>query len=263
MIPQTQPPQGAVTIASPQPIIGMIGEYKFATELAEFLTNKGFRIIHVKDGDPVEKVREMIFSTNVFFVCVPLGTGEDGTIEMTNLYEMFEDLDEILDQKEVEKAKKIFIIRSEVIPGVTQVLQKLYPKFNFVIAHEFLEYRKKCVLLSSKNPQALNTIVAIYQTIVNTPIRVALEGEVEFIIAAYHAFESLRKAFYEDMEKLSLAFGLNWQRLSQEVDTNFDSDFQRFVTMEESSEAIRHLKELYKEAKLRGYDSPLLKRLLE
>ncbi len=242
--------------------LGIIGNYKFADVLGVMLKNKGHNVIYCKNGDPITKIHDMLKITNLVFLCLPFGTKSDGTVDSSDIFELMTQI-ESLGMSEDEKRKKMFVLRIDLVPGITEALMKAYPHYNFVVVTEFIDDTHQCVYLGCKNKTVLDALIFLYQQIVITPVRFAEPEEIEMLYTIYYAYLELKIKFYNDMQEVTKAYKVDLNNIALEIDDDFGEEFQRLVKIKESSESSRHVKELYKITQVRGYDSPILKKLLE
>jgi len=112
-------------------IIGIIGN-GFVGESQAFAfspTNE----IRIYDVDPLKSThsKEETHESDFIFVCVPTPMDMGGKQDLSYIERVFEDA----------KEGPIYIIKSTVLPGTTEMLQKQYPHLKIIFSPEFLTER--------------------------------------------------------------------------------------------------------------------------
>ena len=82
---------------------------------------------------------DVVNNSDYIFLSVPTPSNQDGSISLDILFDVFKEIDEIIDYK-VDR-QPIIMIRSTVTPGTTGKIQVKYPKMNIVFNPEFLTER--------------------------------------------------------------------------------------------------------------------------
>ena len=80
----------------------------------------------------------VVNDSDVVFVCVPTPMRQDGTIDLSIVESVFEEI-EILRKPEIESP--VFVLKSTVVPGTTRKLKEKYPTLPIVFNPEFLTER--------------------------------------------------------------------------------------------------------------------------
>jgi len=112
-------------------IVGIVGN-GFVGESQAFAfspTNE----IRIYDVDPLKSThsKEETHESNFIFVCVPTPMDMGGKQDLSYIERVFEDA----------KEGPIYIIKSTVLPGTTEMLQRQYPHLNIIFSPEFLTER--------------------------------------------------------------------------------------------------------------------------
>jgi nucleotide sugar dehydrogenase len=82
---------------------------------------------------------EVVNDSDYIFLSVPTPSNEDGSISLDILFDVFKDIDNVIDY---EKEKQpVILIRSTVTPGTTEKIQIDYPRMYIVFNPEFLTER--------------------------------------------------------------------------------------------------------------------------
>ena len=80
----------------------------------------------------------VVNDSDVVFVCVPTPMKQDGTIDLSIVESVFEDI-QALRKPEIESP--VFVLKSTVVPGTTRRLKEKYPSLPIVFNPEFLTER--------------------------------------------------------------------------------------------------------------------------
>jgi len=89
--------------------------------------------IRIYDVDPLKSThtKEETHESDFIFVCVPTPMDMEGKQDLSYIERVFEDA----------KEGPIYIIKSTVLPGTTELLQRQYPHLNIIFSPEFLTER--------------------------------------------------------------------------------------------------------------------------
>jgi UDPglucose 6-dehydrogenase len=79
----------------------------------------------------------VVNDSDVVFVCVPTPMQTDGTIDLSIVESVFEDIETI----KHEEARPVFVLKSTVVPGTTRMLKAKFPNLQIVFNPEFLTER--------------------------------------------------------------------------------------------------------------------------
>lgn len=118
--------------------IGMIGFGVIGKALYHILKNKFEIFIYDKYQEGYKDLQNVVKNCEIFFVSLPTPMKQNREIDL----EYIEDALSLL-SKELEKNKKtgIVVLRSTIVPGTTELLQKKYSNMNLVFNPEFLTER--------------------------------------------------------------------------------------------------------------------------
>ena len=111
--------------------VGIIGN-GFVGEAQAFAFSPTYEI-KIYDVDPLKSLNTLdeVHDCDVVFVCVPSPMNEDGSQNLTYIYDVFDKA----------KTKAVYVIKSTVIPGTTRLLQEKYKDLSIVFSPEFLTQR--------------------------------------------------------------------------------------------------------------------------
>ncbi len=112
-------------------IVGVIGN-GFVGE-SQIFAFSPISEIRVYDVDPLKSThtKEETHESDFIFVCVPTPMDMSGNQDLSYIEKVFRD----------SKEGPIYIIKSTVLPGTTEMLQRQYPHLNIIFSPEFLTER--------------------------------------------------------------------------------------------------------------------------
>jgi nucleotide sugar dehydrogenase len=110
-----------------KPRIGFIGQGFVGKNYADDFARRGFKVIRY-DIDAYQKNQPLLFGCQVIFVAVPTPTTPKG----------FQDKTVIEAIRRNTKDGQIVVIKSTIVPGTTEKIQKLFPKRYLIHSPEFL-----------------------------------------------------------------------------------------------------------------------------
>ncbi len=111
--------------------VGIIGN-GFVGESQAFAFSPTSNVM-IYDVDPLKSnaTIDEVHNCDIVFVCVPTPMLIDGS----------QDLNYIMNVFTLAKEKAIYVIKSTVLPGTTNLIQKKYPKIKVIFSPEFLSER--------------------------------------------------------------------------------------------------------------------------
>lgn len=110
-----------------KPLIGFIGQGWIGKNYADDMERRGFSVVRYSLEEPYAANKEKIKDCSIVFIAVPTPTTPEG-----------------FDASVVEKALplvgagKIAVIKSTLLPGTTEQLQKQFPNITLLFSPEFL-----------------------------------------------------------------------------------------------------------------------------
>jgi len=89
--------------------------------------------LYVYDTDPLKSLDnlESVHACDFVFICVPTPMFQDGSQDLSYVESAFEKA----------SSKPLYILKSTVLPGTTEVLSKKHPNFKIIFSPEFLTER--------------------------------------------------------------------------------------------------------------------------
>jgi nucleotide sugar dehydrogenase len=121
------------------PKIGFIGQGWIGKNYADNFHERGYEVIRYSQEDPYIQNKEKIKDCDFVFIAVPTPTTPDG-FDDSILQEVLANVGE----------GKVAIIKSTIIPGTTEKMQKIYPKIIVLHSPEFLT--EKTAKYDASNP---------------------------------------------------------------------------------------------------------------
>ena len=111
--------------------VGVIGN-GFVGEAISFAFSS-IAEMYIFDIDPSKSLNDIksVHNCDFVFVCVPTPMYEDGSQDLSYVKSSFEKATE----------KPVYILKSTVLPGTTEMLSKKYPNFKIIFSPEFLTER--------------------------------------------------------------------------------------------------------------------------
>tara|TARA_B100000886_G_scaffold329263_1_gene278456 strand:+ start:80 stop:928 length:849 start_codon:yes stop_codon:yes gene_type:complete len=111
--------------------VGVIGN-GFVGEAISFAFSS-IAEMYIFDIDPSKSLNDIksVHNCDFVFVCVPTPMYEDGSQDLSYVKSSFEKATE----------KPVYVLKSTVLPGTTEMLSKKYPNFKIIFSPEFLTER--------------------------------------------------------------------------------------------------------------------------
>jgi UDPglucose 6-dehydrogenase len=201
--------------------IGIIGK-GFVGSAVEFgfSAQTGANSFNVKVYDKdtsksTHTLQETVNQSNVIFLSVPTPSNEDGSINLSILEAVLEDIYSVN-----ERTDNIILIRSTVVPGTTSRLQAKYPSMNLVFNPEFLTERSakfdfinQARVVLGGDTRNTNVVAEMYkkrfghtQCVIETTFETA-----ELIKYMNNCYFAMKVSFLNEMKLISDAVGAEWE----------------------------------------------------
>jgi len=175
--------------------------------------------IYVYDKDKNKSnnsLEETLEESSIIFVCLPTPMFENGKADLSIIFNFFKDIS----TKKIDYSKKVFVLKSTIVPGTSGRLQKKYSDFNIVFNPEFLTERKarldfinssRVVLGGSKeNTEKVKTLFRKrfpFTKIIETDFETA-----ELVKYMANCFFATKVSFMNEMKQISDALDADWQK---------------------------------------------------
>lgn len=180
-----------------------------------------------------DRTSDAVCGSDIFLLAVGTPAMEDGTPNMSALYQAADSIAQYLTQN------AIVLIKSTIPPGGTELVQK---RFNVTLAQkeshidvvycpEFLREGSSVadfmspqrIIIGSNDPLSIQRIVAIYQRCcgMSTPILTTTPQNAELIKYASNSFLALKVAFADELARLCMKVGGNIGIVTQGMGMDF------------------------------------------
>jgi nucleotide sugar dehydrogenase len=196
--------------------IGFIGQGFVGKSLADNFEERGFSVMRYSLSVGVEN-KEKIKECDVVFIAVPTPTTPEG-------------FDASILKKEISLVGegKSVVIKSTILPGTTDEIQKMYPKIFVFHSPEFLvaatakkdtdEPERNLVGLVNDTPEVRKKAEEILAVLPKAPYeKVLLARETELVKYVGNDFLYVKVVFMNIMYDLALKLGVDWQKVAEAV----------------------------------------------
>lgn len=120
--------------------IGFIGQGFIGSAYADDFEERGFGVVRYAKEEPYNQNKQEIAGCDIVFIAVPTPTTQDGF-----------SLDIVEDVLKLIGKEKVAVIKSTILPGSTDKLQKKFPNIYLIHSPEFL--RAATAVEDAKNPE--------------------------------------------------------------------------------------------------------------
>ena len=179
-------------------------------------------ILHVEDvliydADPsrsTHSLLDVVNESNIVFVCLPTPMFESGECDLSIIDSVLTEINNL----EVNKEEKIFVLKSTIVPGTTDHFSRKFPDLSFVFNPEFLTERRarldfintaRIVLGGDKvltdKVEKLYRVRFPYTQIIKTSTVTA-----EMIKYMCNCFFATKVSVMNEFKQISDAIGANW-----------------------------------------------------
>jgi len=166
--------------------------------------------IRIYDVDPLRSThtKEETQESDFIFVCVPTPMDMGGNQDLSYIERVFEDA----------KEGPIYIIKSTVLPGTTEMLQRQYPHLNIIFSPEFLTERtaKLDMLTQARvifggNKDLTNKVEELFsERFMNRHFIHTDSKTAEFIKYMNNTFFAIKVSLMNEYYRLAQLVGVNW-----------------------------------------------------
>ena len=190
--------------------IGIIG-HGYVGESQSFAFSPSFNVkVFDKDSSKSTHSLKEVLESDIIFVCLPTPMKKDGSQDLSFISDFFNDT----------KKGPIYIIKSTVIPGTTNMLVNKYKNLDIIFSPEFLTERtaKLDILTQTRiilggNKKLTNKVRKIYdirfknKTVIETDSLTA-----EFIKYMNNTFFASKVSIMNEFYRLANHLGVDWDK---------------------------------------------------
>lgn len=166
--------------------------------------------LRIYDIDPLKAThsKEELDECNFIFVCVPTPMRKDGSQDTSYIDRVFDEAVE----------GPIYIIKSTVLPGTTEILSEKYPTLNIIFSPEFLTERtakldmltQARIVLGGEKELTSKVAKLFEQRFMNRHIIETDSKTAELIKYMNNTFFATKVSIMNEFKLLSDALGANW-----------------------------------------------------
>ncbi len=155
--------------------VGMVGG-----AFSRYFKEKGF---DVREVDPGKNLDGKIEDIDLHFICVPTPYKKEGEgFDLTFVYQAMEKIQEVrFDQA------TIIVIKSTVLPGTTESIQKKYPSFTLLFNPEFLTEKNADQDMREPTRQILGYVDEKGRAVCNEVMQILPKAEYQATMSATEA----------------------------------------------------------------------------
>jgi UDPglucose 6-dehydrogenase len=199
-----------------KPKIGVIGVGFVGKAIVHGFSLYADLKVYDKFQTGLNTLEETIKESDYLFVCVPTPMNDDGSQDLSCIYEVMENINKL------NASRKIIIIKSTVIPGTTRKLSEKYKDHLFVFNPEFLTERSAKldfintarIILGGSNQMALDYVEEMYRIrFSHTPIyKTSFEGA-ELVKYMNNCFFALKISYLNEIYEICQRLKLDYNEL--------------------------------------------------
>lgn len=204
-----------------KPVIGFIGQGFIGRNYANDFDNRGYQVIRYAAEDPYRGNKELIKECDVVFIAVPTPTTSQG-------------FDDSIVRKVVKLVGKgkIAVIKSTMLPGSTESIQKINPGIYILHSPEFLVAKnaahdaahptRNIIGIPKRTPLYKKKARQVLSLLPKAPFEIVCSSrEAELIKYAGNNFLYTKVLFMNVLYDLAMALGVKWDviRDSMEADS--------------------------------------------
>jgi nucleotide sugar dehydrogenase len=99
------------------------------------------KIYDKDESKSTHSLSDVINTSDYVFLSVPTPSNQDGSISLDIIYDIFEEIHNIIEYTKLGESQPIILLRSTVTPGTTRKIHEKYPAMRIVFNPEFLTER--------------------------------------------------------------------------------------------------------------------------
>lgn len=193
--------------------IGVIGVGVVGGAMVQGLKERGFQVLAYDHAKPEFNTFPEVLESDMIFLCLPTPTIE-GEQKIGAIFKTLNILSS-------EDYPRPIIIKSTVLPGTTDSLDRGFKNLNLVHNPEFLTERnahqdlmhQKAILVGSRNKEALNHVAEFWEAFdeMATVLRYNSPLETELAKYIHNCFLAIKVSLMNDFKEMSDCLGIEFQ----------------------------------------------------
>lgn len=195
--------------------IGIVGAGVVGDALANAFDSKGYEVmLNDLPEEEWDSKKDLVKNCEVIFICVDTPTNERGC-DLSKVYQAFNDLHfhiATLTREQKDFVPPVVAIKSTVIPGTTDSIEKMYPYVcsnpEFVRANTAIEdiLHPDRIIIGTYSKKVERIMVEVYKEW-GVPISIVKPVEAELSKYMSNAFLVTKVAFSQELDKISKMVG--------------------------------------------------------
>lgn len=175
--------------------------------------------VYDKYNPSYPNLEEVVNHSNIIFVCVPTPVRSDESQDLSNIYDVFNQLK----PDRFSSERKIIVIKSTIIPGTCDKLYGEYGQyFDIIFNPEFLTERTSIldflnqsrIVLGGNNPTALDEVERVYKEVfVSTPIYKVGLKEAELVKYVCNCYFATKVSFSNEISLICDKLGIDYETI--------------------------------------------------
>lgn len=192
--------------------IGIMGLGMVGGALKGYFDKKGFEVFFYDKGKNEGSIED-VNKADVIFICVPTPFDKEKGFDLSYVKEACSNI----------SGNKIVVIKSTVLPGVTQMLQEKYPQHKFLFNPEFLVEEKADECMENPDRQIIGytnlsreSAENILSILPKAPFeKIIKAGEAEMVKYFGNTFLAIKVIFSNQMHDLCKASGIDYNKVAE------------------------------------------------
>lgn len=198
-----------------KPLIGFIGQGFIGKSYADDFESRGYSVVRYTRHEPFVSNKEKIKDCDIVFVAIPTPTTPKGF--------NYDGLKEVIPLVGIGKT---VVIKSTMLPGTCEILQKKYPDRFVFHSPEFLTEAKAAYDAAHPTRNIVGTPVdnkeyrqkaeAVLAVLPKSPLSMVCSAkEAEFIKYASNCFLTLKVIYANVLYDMAVKDGSNWENIAK------------------------------------------------
>lgn len=196
--------------------IGIVGFGFVGSAIAHGFSLHADIKIYDKYNNIFDTLDDTVNSSDFLFICVPTPMKDDGSQDLSSIYESIEEINKLA------KERKIIILKSTIVPGTTRDLSRKYSDHHFIFNPEFLTERsakldfinQSRIIIGYFESQedSEKRVEELYRTrFIHTPIFKCKWEEAELLKYMCNCFFAVKISFVNEIYQICQRMGIDYQ----------------------------------------------------